>query len=124
MNGGWTLIMKIDGNKKTFLYDSKLWTNSETFNSQSLALDDRETKLISYSELPFTELRLGMRQENTTRWITVQYNAGSLQSIIADGQYRQIELGRATWRSLIVNSSLQDYCNKVRVKFNERKPQR
>jgi hypothetical protein len=104
--------MKIDGNKQTFRYNSKLWTNNQTFNPQSLALDDSQTKLASYSELPFTELRLGMRQGNTTQWITVQYSASSLYSVIADGKYRQLNESRATWKTLIAQSSLQKHCNK------------
>ncbi|KAL9953458.1 hypothetical protein ACROYT_G040880 [Oculina patagonica] len=30
--GGWTLVMKIDGTKQTFHYDSTYWSNSESFN--------------------------------------------------------------------------------------------
>ncbi|XP_062508576.1 collagen alpha-1(V) chain-like [Corticium candelabrum] len=55
---GWTLIMKIDGNQQTFIYDSELWSNKETFQSNHVNLDDKETKLASYWTLPFTELNV------------------------------------------------------------------
>ena len=105
--------MKIDGSKQTFLYDSNLWTNSQPFNPSFYYLDDREAKLPSYWTLPFTELRLGMKQGNDTQWITTRYSANSLYSVIADGQYRPLHVGRDTWKSLIRGSSLQYFCNKV-----------
>ncbi|XP_062508996.1 conglutinin-like [Corticium candelabrum] len=45
---GWTMIMKIDGNQQNFKYDSELWSNKKTFQSNSLDLDDKETKLASW----------------------------------------------------------------------------
>ena len=111
--GGWTLIMKLDGRKQTFLYSSDLWTNNQSFNPRSYYLDDREAKLPAYWTLPFTELRLDMKQGNDIRWITTQYSATSLYSVITDGRYRPLYVGRDTWKSLIGESSLQRYCNKV-----------
>ncbi|XP_062500511.1 uncharacterized protein LOC134177751 [Corticium candelabrum] len=109
---GWTLIMKIDGNKQTFDYHSDLWLNKKTFQPNNLDLDDKETKLASYWTLPFTELRLGMKVDGTTRWITFSYTASSLYSLIADGQYRSTSIGESKWRSLLPTSSLQNHCNK------------
>ena len=74
--------MKVDGKLPTFYYDSKLWSNKETFQSNNLDLDDKETKLSSYWTLPFTELRLGMKVDGTIRWITFSYTASSLYSLI------------------------------------------
>ena len=110
---GWTLIMKIDGNKQTFRYNSLLWSNKKTFQPNNLDLDDKETKLASYWTLPFTELRLGMKVDGTTRWITFSYTASSLYSLIADGKYRSTSIGKTKWRSLLPRSSLQRNCNKV-----------
>ncbi|CAH3193799.1 unnamed protein product [Porites evermanni] len=31
-DGGWTPVMKMDGNKQTFHYNSDLWSNNKTFN--------------------------------------------------------------------------------------------
>ena len=41
----------------------------------------------------------------------LDYDASSLYSVIADGQYRGTSAGRATWLSLISGSSLQTNCN-------------
>ena len=105
--------MKIDGNQQTFSYESVLWSNNETFQSNNLDLDDKEAKLASYWTLPFTELRLGMKVGGTTRWITFGYSASSLYSLIADGKYRGTSIGKSKWRSLLPTSSMQLKCNKV-----------
>ena len=115
VNEGWTMIMKIDGNKENFNYNSELWSNKKTFQSNNLALDDKEAKLASYWTLPFNELRLGMKVAGTIRWITYSYNASSLYSLIADGQYRRTSIGETKWRSLLPRSSLQRNCNRVSI---------
>ena len=46
-------------------------------------------------------------------FIVISQQANSLHSLIADGVYRAIPLGRDTWKSLIGSQgSLQPYCNK------------
>jgi hypothetical protein len=109
---GWTLIMKIDGRKNTFNYDSAYWSNKEEFQSNSLELDNTEAKLASYWTLPFTELRLGMKESGITRWIIIKYRGLSVFTLIADGQYRRTTVGKNTWRALLKGSSVQNNCNK------------
>jgi len=47
------------------------------------------------------------------KFITMNKQAKSLYSLIADGQYRKTSLGRNTWKSLIGSpASLQTQCNK------------
>ena len=47
------------------------------------------------------------------RFIVINKQANSLYSLIADGQYRSISLGRDRWMSLIgSNASLQENCKK------------
>ena len=47
-------------------------------------------------------LRLGMKEGNTTRYIRVNHNAGSLHSQLADGRFRGIGgTNRNTWKSLL-----------------------
>ncbi|XP_062516105.1 uncharacterized skeletal organic matrix protein 5-like [Corticium candelabrum] len=116
MNGGWTLIMKIDGRKSTFLYNSYLWTSDkDTYNVDAVDLnDDREVKLASFWALPFTEMLLGMKHNSRIRWITVSKIANSLYSLLADGQYRSFskDLGKKEWMAMIPGSSLQINCNR------------
>ncbi|CAH3111509.1 unnamed protein product [Porites lobata] len=49
-DGGWTPVIKMDGNKQTFNYSSTLWSNKETFNLNGgkTEFDSQETKLPSY----------------------------------------------------------------------------
>nr|XP_058945957.1 uncharacterized protein LOC131773982 [Pocillopora verrucosa] len=111
----WTLIIKMDGSKDTFSYDSVLWTNKDTFNlpGGKTGLDTQETKLPTYWEKAFSKICLGMRIGSHTNFIVIHMEATSLYSLIADGQYRAISLGRDKWKSLIgADSSLQLNCNK------------
>ncbi|XP_028518237.1 uncharacterized skeletal organic matrix protein 5-like [Exaiptasia diaphana] len=108
--------MKTNGKKKTFLYKSAFWANKIPYrvtNGQSGA-DDKETKLPTYWTLPFKSLCLGMKTagQKNPRWIRLNYKASSLYSVIADGKYRKVTIGRNVWKSLIAGSSLQKNCNK------------
>ena len=107
--------MKVNGNQQTFDYNNDLWSNKNTFQSNNLDLDDKETKLASYWTLPFTELRLGMKVDGTIRWITFNYSASSLYNLIADGQYRNTNIGKSKWKSLLPTLYLQENCNKVSI---------
>jgi len=113
--GGWTLVMKIDGTKSTFHYDSELWSNKTDFNiaGGKTGFDDDETKLPTYWNTPFTKICLGMRIDQTTNFIVINKTASSLYSLIADGNYRATSLGRDTWKSLVGSEgSLQLNCNR------------
>lgn len=86
-----------------------------TFNlpGGSTEFDFEETKLPTYWYTPFTKICLGMKIEQQNRFIATNLSANSLYSLIADGQYRPISLGRAAWKSLAgEDASLEPYCNK------------
>ena len=53
-----------------------------------------------------------MSYNGDKRWMTFNYTASSLYSVIADGQFRTTSAGREAWKSLIAESSLQRNCNK------------
>lgn len=108
--GGWTLVMKIDGNSSNFVYHSSYWENSTTYNENYPDFDTTEAKLASFSTVPFSEIRLGMKVGGTTNWIKVPKTANSLLEVMQGG-YQATSLGRATWKSLIDGSSLQYNCN-------------
>ncbi|KAL9965483.1 hypothetical protein ACROYT_G029288 [Oculina patagonica] len=113
--GGWTLVMKIDGHKQTFHYNSKFWTNKNDFNRPGgkTGFDTRETKLPTYWSTPFSKICLAMKIGHRMRSIVINRQANSLYSLIADGHYRSTSLGRNTWKTLISSqASLQRYCNK------------
>ncbi|XP_066017383.1 uncharacterized skeletal organic matrix protein 5-like [Pocillopora verrucosa] len=112
--GGWTLVMKIDGNEDTFSYHSKYWSNKNTFGeiSGTTGFDNEETKMPSYWSNNFTQICLGMRVGNVTEWLVINKQANSLHSLVADNNYKPTSLGRDKWKSLIDESSLQLECNK------------
>jgi len=78
--GGWTLVMKIDGTKPTFHYDSKLWSNKADFNlpGGKTGLDHHETKLPTYWNTRFSKICLGMRIGHQIRFIVINKHANSL----------------------------------------------
>lgn len=53
-----------------------------------------------------------MKVDEHMNFVSIDYNASSLYSLIADGNYRATGIGRKKWKSLIVDSSLQVECNK------------
>ncbi|XP_028414182.1 uncharacterized skeletal organic matrix protein 5-like [Dendronephthya gigantea] len=112
--GGWTLVMKLDGTKKTFMYRSSWWTNKQTYAVQDglEGLTEKESKLASYWNTPFTKICLGMSYNGDTKWMSFNYTGISLYTVIADGQFRATGAGRAAWKSLIAGSSLQRNCNR------------
>ncbi|KAL9953793.1 hypothetical protein ACROYT_G041259 [Oculina patagonica] len=113
--GGWTLVMKIDGAKATFRYDSQLWSNKMDFNlpGGKTGFDHHEAKLPTYWNTPFSKICLGMKIGQQINFIALDKQANSLYSLIADGQYRATSLGRNTWKTLIGSqASLQTNCNK------------
>ncbi|XP_078351668.1 uncharacterized protein LOC144636353 isoform X2 [Oculina patagonica] len=113
--GGWTLVIKNDGSKATFHYDSNLWSNNETFNvyGGETGLDMNETKLPTYFNTSFSKICLGMKIGSQIKFVVINKQANSLYSLIADGIFRETSLGRDTWKSLIGSqASLQNYCNK------------
>lgn len=113
--GGWTLVMKIDGHKQTFHYDSSYWTHKISFNPQggTTGFDHRQTKLPTYWSTPFSKICLVMKLGAEIRSFVVHMRANSLHSLIADGKYRKTSKGRDTWKSLIGRrASLQKHCNR------------
>ncbi|XP_020613059.1 uncharacterized skeletal organic matrix protein 5-like [Orbicella faveolata] len=113
--GGWTLVMKIDGAKSTFRYDSNFWSNKIDFNfpGGKTLFDAQEAKLPTYWNTPFSKICLGIKIGQQMKLIRINKRAKSLYSLIADGQYRATSLGRNTWKTLIGSqASLQLNCNR------------
>lgn len=84
------------------------------------ALAEKESKLASYWNTPFTKVCLGMSYNGERKWTTIDYTANSLYDVFSDGQYKPTTAGRAAWKSLIVGSSLQLQCGRegFNIKFN------
>ncbi|XP_078350799.1 uncharacterized protein LOC144635581 [Oculina patagonica] len=114
-DGGWTPVMKIDGNEDTFHYNSGYWSNKSDYNlpGGETGFDTQETKVPTYWNTSFSKICLGMKIGQQIKFIVINKQANSLYSLIADGQYRATSLGRNTWKTLIGSqASLQRNCNK------------
>ncbi|XP_022786258.1 uncharacterized skeletal organic matrix protein 5-like [Stylophora pistillata] len=77
--------------------------------------DEKETKLPTYWETPFSKICLGMKipSEQTAHFIAINQSADSLHSLIADQQFRPTSLSVAKWKSLLgPQGSLQPGCRK------------
>ena len=99
----------------TFHYDSQLWSNNESFNAHdgTTGFDTLETKLPTYWSTPFSKICLGMKINTQLNFISIDRPSNSLHALVADGQYRNITLGRDKWKKLVGSqASLQHNCNK------------
>ena len=97
-----------------FGYDSPYWTNKETYavDDGLEGLTEKQTKLASYWSTPFKKMCLGMKVNGETKWISFDYNASSLYSVIKNETFESTNAGREKWRFLIDGSSLQTRCNR------------
>ena len=102
--------------QNTFTYGSSYWKKNTTYNDNSDGrdggLDNQEFKGSTYWRTSFNEICVGMKHEENLKAFSFSHSASSLYSLIADGEYRQTNLGRNKWKWLISGSSLQDNCNK------------
>jgi len=99
----------------TFHYNSKYWEDKNEYNIHGgeTWFDSEETKLPTYWNTSFSKVCLGMEIGQEIKFIVINKHAKSLYSLIADGEYHAISLGRNTWKTLIGSqASLQQHCNK------------
>ena len=96
-----------------FSYSSPYWTNKETYAVEDglEGLNKKQTKLASYWNTPFTKICLGMKVNDATKWIALNYTKNSLHSVMADATFKGTTFGKEAWMSLTNGSSLQEYCN-------------
>lgn len=110
-DGGWTLVMKINGNKQTFTYHSEYWSNTVAYNEGGgTNLAEVETKLSTYWSTPFTQLCLGMKYKMEENWIVLGHTGSSLYDVIANGTHTPTNLTIGDWKTLLNNCKLWDNC--------------
>ena len=97
-----------------FNYTSPYWTNNETYAVENglEGFTENQTKLASYWNTPFRKLCLGMKVNNKTKWMTINYEANSLLNVIKDGAFNNTTAGKNEWKSFIIGSRWQPNCNK------------
>ena len=59
-----------------------------------------------------------MKVNNVTKWIVINYKASSLFNVIADGDFKNTNVGKNKWLSLMDGSLLQHNCNKEGFNIN------
>ncbi len=109
VGNGWTLALKLDGAKTTFAYDAALWTNDAVLTPTSTDLSETEAKFRSFSEVPVKQLRVRM-VDGSPRSLVVDAPATSLKALFSGG-FVGTALGRTKWLSLVVDGSLQPFCD-------------
>lgn len=115
--GGWTLVLKSDGNAMTFAYESPLWGSTTPYQPEFPDLDYTEAKLASYSSLAFDEILVGLEAPiadqdlPTLSWVKLPIAGSSLHALIQPGVHIPTNLGRDAWIGLVSGGTLQPYCN-------------
>ncbi len=116
--GGWTLILKADGSRKTFVYDAALWTNAAVHNAPDLQMDLNEAKLASFSTVPFQSVLLAFSEIKAGAprlYLSVNKSASSFQSLMQQGRSIGFDPPLPTvlgWRLLLPNGVLQGECHR------------
>ncbi len=106
--GGWTLAMKIDGSDTQFAYGGAAWVTAKAFGTGGL--DGNGAVLASAWMLPVSAVRVGMREQNVWRWLTLPVQATSLQAIFSTGKTIGTSAGLPAWEALLADGSLQSHC--------------
>ncbi len=110
--GGWTLVMKIDGNESTFAYNSSHWITNSTVSPESVILDDVEAKFQSFNEVGFGEVRVSMLGGGS---VTFPKSASSMRQLMAAGTYEATAVPDSSWLGLVPGSSIQSGCRRQGV---------
>lgn len=110
--GGWTLVMKIDGNSNRFIFHSSYWENDDLYNENSTNMDPVDAKFRSFTTVSFSQIRIGMKRTDCcdTHWISINKSANNLKAVMTGG-FQPTNLGRAAWKAMVEDSSLQYNCN-------------
>ncbi len=124
-DGGWTLVLKVNGDSDAFRYNKDIWLNTETLNPQNSDLSHNQAKLASYHTVPFTEMLVGLEapiladDPITPTYVVLPLAADSLYDLISPDQYVSTDLGDAAWLGMISGSELQDGCLREGINVRE-----
>ncbi|MEY3011279.1 MAG: hypothetical protein RIT45_14 [Pseudomonadota bacterium] len=114
--GGWTLLLKVDGNSAVFNQTAAAWGTATPINPSSFDLSQAEARLGSYGSVAFTELRVGMALPNqAANFIQFALAGPSLHQLVSSGGLTKSSAGRKAWKSLLPDSSLQLNCSEEGV---------
>jgi hypothetical protein len=120
--GGWTMVMKIDGDSPTMSYGANFWTQNNVLNDGSLNDNYDNAKFAAFNFVPFTDIRIKMRVDATDysggsvteRALIVNASGSSMLAVTSSGTYKAFDNDRTKndWFWLAgPKSGLQQYCN-------------
>ncbi len=110
--GGWTLVMKVDGNSPLLTGESALWQDMSLISADKPDFDKQQARLPGYAQLPLTQLRVGLTVDaSPPATLVLAVQGSSLGYLISQGKLIATSAGRQNWKSLLVDSSLQMYCS-------------
>lgn len=113
--GGWTLALKANGNLNTFEYNSAYWTDSNLYPSTALTdtpdLSQSEYKGQAFTNLGFSELLLRFDTGGVIQNLPLTIVTQTSMQTMFNGGFVATSVGRAAWKGLVPNSSLQWNCN-------------
>ncbi len=82
--GGWTLVLKTDGNTGRFAWGSPLWTDEGLYRPGSLDLTPGNAKLEAYLHVPFAQVRVGFLDgADQLGWVLARRDDGEASSLRA-----------------------------------------
>lgn len=115
MNGGWTLVLKVQSSDQTtFAYNSAEWTATTALNADSLDPSlDANMRSLAYSRLPVSEMRLDLVTQGNS---IIESISGTSARALLTGSAQSRSTSRTTylsWLSNVANSSWNNqlYCN-------------
>jgi hypothetical protein len=106
--GGWTLVLKVDGNSTTYGYDAALWTNDVLDGTPGF--DGMQGKVAAYLNVRFTEVRLLFDTGGTRRSLVLPVAGESMRELMGRGRVTTSAMKMA-WLNLVPNGRLQNHCN-------------
>ena len=114
--GGWTLALKANRNLNTFEYNSAYWTDSNLYPSTALTdtpdLSQSEYKGQAFTNLGFSELLLRFDTGGVIQNLPLTIATQTSMQTMFNGRFVATSVGRAAWKGLVPNSSLQWNCNR------------
>jgi hypothetical protein len=111
--GGWTLVLKVDGQLSTFAGETTAtWTSTTPINGDKVDFDKQEARLPGYASVPLSELRVGMTPDTAPpKTVVMALTGTSLGALVTKGNLAATKAGRLAWKGLLADSSLQLLCN-------------
>lgn len=109
--GGWTLVLRVDGQDATFAYSGKGWSETTALGADAPGLTGPSARLHGYAHLPVSAVLLAMDDEGTTRRLELPVGGASLHAMVTSKTPIATQIGAPKWRALVTKPALQPSCH-------------